>query len=55
MFSLAAIKAIQIYGIAIAISMLVAVLIKLLVVLTSRAEPVVKAVATVQKLSLIHI
>lgn len=49
MFSLAAIKAIQIYGIAIAISMLVAVLIKLLVVLTSRAEPVVKAVETVQK------
>ena len=38
MFSLATFKAIQIYGIAIVISMLVAVLIKILVVLTSRMK-----------------
>lgn len=43
MFSLAAIKALQIYGIAIAVSMVVAVLIKLLVVLTSRVKPAVRA------------
>lgn len=49
MFSLALVKAFQIYGIAIVISMLVAVLIKLLVVLTSRAKPVVKPVTVVQK------
>jgi len=48
MFSLAAIKALQIYGIAIAVSMVVAVLIKLLVVLTSQVKPVAKA-ATVEK------
>lgn len=44
MLSLATIKAFQIYGIAIVISMLVAVLIKLLVILTSRAKPAAKAV-----------
>lgn len=38
MLSAATLKVIQIYGIAIAISMFVAVIIKLLVVLTSRAE-----------------
>ena len=48
MFSLAAIKALQIYGIAIAISMAVAVLIKLLVVLTSQVKPVAKAATAVQ-------
>jgi hypothetical protein len=47
MFSLAAIKAFQIYGIAIAVSMFVAVLIKLLVVLTSRVRPVAKAAVAV--------
>ncbi|WP_301102838.1 hypothetical protein [Propionivibrio sp.] len=41
MFSLATIKAIQIYGIAIAVSMFVAVLIKLLVLVTSRVKPAV--------------
>jgi hypothetical protein len=49
MFSLAAIKALQIYGIAIAVSMLVAVLIKLLVVLTSQVKPAAKAAITAQK------
>lgn len=42
MFSLAVIKALQVYGIAIVISMVVAVLIKLLVVVTSRVQPVAK-------------
>lgn len=42
MFSLAAIKAFQIYGIAIVISMLVAVLIKVLVVVTGRVTPTAK-------------
>jgi hypothetical protein len=49
MFSLAAIKALQIYGIAIAVSMVVAVLIKLLVVLTSQVKPAAKATVAVQK------
>jgi len=42
MFSLAVIKALQVYGIAIVISLAVAVLIKLLVVLTGRVQPVAK-------------
>ena len=42
MFSLAVIKSLQVYGIAIVISLAVAVLIKLLVVLTSRVQPVAK-------------
>ena len=45
MFSLATIKALQVYGIAIVISMVVAVLIKLLVVVTSRVQPVAKKLA----------
>ena len=49
MLSLATIKALQIYGIAIAVSMLVAVLIKVLVVLTSRAKPIAKVIAAPQK------
>ena len=40
MFSIATIKAFQIYGISIAISMFVAVLIKVLVAVTSRVKPV---------------
>ena len=46
MFSLAAIKALQIYGIAIVISMFVAVLIKVLVVVTSRMERSAKVEVT---------
>jgi antitoxin (DNA-binding transcriptional repressor) of toxin-antitoxin stability system len=49
MLSLATIKALQIYGIAIAVSMFVAVMIKVLVVLTSRAKPVAKVIAAPQK------
>jgi len=49
MFSLAVVKSLQVYGIAIAVSMVVAVLIKLLVVLTSRVQPVAKAAAAVEK------
>ena len=49
MFSLAAIKALQIYGISIAISMFVAVLIKMLVVVTSRVKPVAKVAKAPQK------
>ena len=45
MFSLALIKSLQVYGIAIVISMVVAVLIKLLVVLTGRAKKVATVVA----------
>lgn len=48
MFSLAAIKALQIYGIAIAISMFVAVLIKVLVIVTSRMERSAKRVVLQQ-------
>ena len=47
MFSLAVIKSLQVYGIAIVVSMVVAVLIKLLVVLTSRVQPVAKKAAPV--------
>ena len=47
MFSLAVIKSLQVYGIAIVVSMVVAVLIKLLVVLTSRVQPVAKQAAPV--------
>ncbi len=43
MFSIATIKAFQIYGISIAISMFVAVLIKILVTVTSRVKPVAQA------------
>lgn len=43
MFSIATIKALQIYGISIVISMFVAVLIKVLVTVTSRVKPVAKA------------
>ena len=43
MFSIATIKALQIYGISIAISMFVAVLIKVLVTVTSRVKPAAKA------------
>ncbi|WP_263770610.1 OadG family protein [Propionivibrio soli] len=46
MFSLAAIKALQIYGIAIAISLFVAVLIKVLVNVTGRVEQGTKKAAT---------
>jgi hypothetical protein len=49
MFSLATIKALQIYGIAIVISMAVAVLIKVLVVLTSRVKRVATVAAVTQK------
>lgn len=42
MFTLATIKALQVYGISIVISMLVAVLIKIMVVATSRVKPVAK-------------
>ena len=49
MLSLATIKALQIYGIAIAVSMFVAVLIKVLVVLTSRSKPIAKVIAAPQK------
>ena len=45
MFSLAVIKALQVYGIAIVISLVVAMLIKLLVVVTSRVQPVAKPAA----------
>ena len=48
MFSLAVIKSLQVYGIAIAVSMVVAVLIKLLVILTSRVQPVAKAATAAQ-------
>ena len=44
MFSVALIKALQVYGIAIALSLLIAVLIKVMVVLTGRVnKPAVKA------------
>lgn len=43
MFSLATMKALQIYGISIVISMFVAVLIKALVTITGRVKPVAKA------------
>jgi hypothetical protein len=49
MFSLATIKALQIYGIAIVISMVVAVLIKVLVVITSRVKRVAKVAVVTQK------
>ena len=49
MFSIATIKALQIYGISIAISMFVAVLIKVLVVVTSRVKPVAKMAEAPQK------
>ncbi len=49
MLSLATIKALQIYGIAIVISMVVAVLIKVLVLATSRVKQVAKASETPQK------
>ena len=48
MFSIATIKAFQIYGISIAISMFVAVLIKVLVALTSRVKPAAQAAAAPQ-------
>ena len=51
MFSLAVIKSLQVYGIAIIVSMGVAVLIKLLVVLTSRAKPLAKVAAAPQKMA----
>jgi len=44
MFSHAIFKALEVYGIAIVISMLVAVLIKIMVVATSRVKPVAKVV-----------
>ena len=47
MFSAAVIKALQVYGIAIAVSLVVAVLIKLMVMLTGRAKrPATQAMAT---------
>jgi hypothetical protein len=49
MFSLAVIKSLQVYGIAIVVSMVVAVLIKLLVALTSHAKPAAKVAVTAQK------
>ena len=48
MFSIATIKAFQIYGISIAISMFVAVLIKVLVTVTSRVKPAAKAMEVPQ-------
>lgn len=44
MFSNAILKALEVYGITIVISMLVAVLIKVMVVATSRAKPIAKVV-----------
>lgn len=49
MFSLAVIKSLQVYGIAIVVSLVVAVLIKALVVLTSRVKPVAKAALAVER------
>jgi hypothetical protein len=49
MFSLATIKALQIYGIAIIISMFVAVLIKVLVVVTSRVKSAAKVAEAPQR------
>lgn len=49
MLSLATIKALQIYGIAIVISMVVAVLIKVLVAMTSRVKRVATVAAVPQK------
>jgi hypothetical protein len=49
MLSVATIKALQIYGLAIVISMLVAVMIKVLVALTSRKKPVAKAAVAPQQ------
>ena len=49
MLSLATIKALQIYGLAIVISMLVAVLIKVMVLATSRAKPVATVAKVAQK------
>jgi len=46
MFSLATLKALEVYGISIVISMLVAVLIKIMVVATSRVKPDAKVVDT---------
>lgn len=54
MFSLAALKALQIYGIAIAISMFVAVLIKVLVVVTSRMERPAKSATSPQPQTIQH-
>ncbi len=51
MFSLATMKALQIYGISIVISMIVAVLIKVLVTVTSRVKPTAKAVEAPQMLA----
>ena len=45
MFSLAVIKSLQVYGIAIVVSLVVAALIKLLVVVTGRVQPVAKKAA----------
>ncbi len=48
MFSVATIKALQVYGIAIALSLLIAVLIKVMVVLTGRVnKPAAKAAPAV--------
>lgn len=49
--ALAAIKAIQVYGVAIIISMVVAIFIKLLVVVTGRVNKPAVAAAPVQKIS----
>jgi len=51
MFSIATIKAFQIYGISIAISMFVAVLIKVLVTATSRVKPAANAAVASQMVS----
>ena len=48
MFSLAIFKALQVYGISIVISMLVAVLIKLMVVATGRVKQIAKTIDTPQ-------
>jgi hypothetical protein len=53
MFSLATIKALQIYGIAIVISMAVAVLIKVLVVITSRVKREAKVAVVTQKTAVV--
>ncbi|MBL8415164.1 MAG: hypothetical protein JNM42_12065 [Propionivibrio sp.] len=49
MLSVATFKALQVYGLAIVVSMLVAVIIKVLVVLTSRTKPVAKAAVASQQ------
>ena len=48
MLSLATIKALQVYGIAIVISMLVAILIKVMVIATSRVKTVGTSIVTPQ-------